>query len=251
MSHKTKSNNTVNILEGAFIVSDAHYSHQRPELLEFIKDIYLKKLQPTQLILMGDIFDALFGGVTFTQEVNQEIIELLNEISLDIEVVYLEGNHDFNLKKIFPSTKVFPISLQPVTCIYNDKKILLAHGDIDNDIGYKIYTSIIRNPIVLFFLAMVDMIFGHYILKKLDLYLGKKDDCKEFVGFKQFIFKRLVNKYSCDYFIEGHFHQNKTIDFEKFIYTNLGVFACNQRYFIVKSFKDIELLQEKIFSKEH
>ena len=249
MSHKTKLNNRLEILDGAFIVSDAHYSHQRPELLDFIKDIHSKKLCPTQLILMGDIFDALFGGVPYTQEVNQEAIRLLNEISLEIEVIYLEGNHDFNLQNIFPHTKVFPISLQPVTCQYKDKKVLLAHGDIEGDFGYKVYTSLIRNRAVLFVLRVVDSLTGHLILKKLDSYLSKKDDCKEFTGLKEYMSKRLENKYSCDYFIEGHFHQNRSVEFEKFVYINLGVFACNQRYFIVKSSRDIELLQENIFSK--
>jgi len=244
MSHKP-----LEIKEGAFIVSDAHYSHQRPQLLEFIKDIHSKKLQPTQLILMGDIFDALFGGVTYTQKINHEVIKLLNEISLCIELIYLEGNHDFNLKNIFPNAKIFPIYLQPVEATCKGKKVLLAHGDIDGDIGYKIYTAIIRNRLVLFLLSIIDSIFGHYILKKLDIYLGKKDDCKEFIGLKKFISKRLHGKYRCDYFIEGHFHQNKTIKYNEFIYINLGVFACNQRYFIVDYSLDMELLQEKTFFK--
>ncbi|MCK4737824.1 MAG: metallophosphoesterase [Sulfurimonas sp.] len=244
-------NSSIEILEGAFIVADAHYSHQRPELLDFIKEIHSKKLQPTQLILMGDIFDALFGGVPYTQKINQEVIKLLNEISLDIEMIYLEGNHDFNLVKIFPHAKIFPISQQPVACQYKDKKILLAHGDIEGDFSYKIYTSLIRNPIVLSVLTLLDSLSAHYILNRLDKYLSKKDDCKEFVGLREYMSKRVENKYSCDYFIEGHFHQNKSIKFDDFIYINLGVFACNQRYFIVESSKDIELLQEKIFSKEN
>jgi UDP-2,3-diacylglucosamine hydrolase len=251
MSHKTEFNSAIEILKGAFVVSDAHYSHQRPELLNFIKEIHSKKLQPTQLILMGDIFDALFGGVAYTQKLNQEVIKLLNDISLYIEVIYLEGNHDFNLQKIFPHVKVFPLALQPVICRYGNKKVLLAHGDIEGDLGYKIYTALIRNPFVLFLLTIIDTISGHYILKRLDKYLSKKDDCKEFTGLKEYMSKRLEKKYSCDYFIEGHFHQNKNIRFDDFTYINLGVFACNQRYFIVESSQDIKLLQEKIFSKEN
>ncbi|MDA7817612.1 metallophosphoesterase [Sulfurimonas sp.] len=239
----------IEILEGAFVVSDAHYSHQRPELLNFIKDIHSKKLQPSQLILMGDIFDALFGGVSYTHKTNEEAISLLNEISQDIEVIYLEGNHDFNLKKVFPFSKVFSISAQPLTCNYGDKTIILAHGDMEVGQGYKIYSSIIRNKIVLFLLSIIDKLLGHYILKKLDNYLSKKDDCNEFTGFREYISKRLEGKYVCDYFVEGHFHQNKTINYEDFIYINLGVFACNQRYFIVKSVQDADLLQENTFSK--
>ena len=62
--------------------------------------------------------------------------------------------------------------------------------------------------------------------------------------FEEFIFKRVKSKYVCDYFIEGHFHQNRVVVFDKFRYINLGVFACNQRYFTVKSSKVLELMEE-------
>ena len=240
----------ITIKEGAFVIADAHYSYLRPELLGLIKDIHSKKLLPTQLIFMGDIFDALFGEVQYTHEMNSHMIELINDISDSLEVIYLEGNHDFNLQNIFVNVKVFPIQTQPIVCNYKDKTLYLAHGDFDGDLFYKIYTTLIRNATVLSVLKSIDNLFSHYILKKLDKYLSKKDDCKEFVGFKEFIDKRLSARVTCDYFIEGHFHQNKTMNFEDFRYINLGAFACNQRYFIVKSLQDKELLEENIFSKE-
>jgi len=240
----------IEIKEGAFVVADAHYSHFRPQLLDFIKEIHSKKLQPTQLLFLGDIFDTLFGEIPCTQQVNKEAIKLLNEISQEIELVYLEGNHDFNLKSIFPYAKVFSIKRQPLACRYNDKVVMLAHGDFGEDMGYKIYTAIIRNPFVLLFLRALNFISSNLILKKLDLYLRKKNDCREFVGFDEFIAKRLGSKYACNYFIEGHFHQNRNIKFDNFRYINLAAFACNQRYFIVKSFKEEELLEENIFFKD-
>ncbi|EDZ62440.1 Metallophosphoesterase [Sulfurimonas gotlandica GD1] len=238
----------IELKEGAFVVSDAHYSHIRPEFLDFLKAIHAKQLQPTQLILMGDIFDTLFGNVPYTQEVNSQAVSILNEISQTIEVIYLEGNHDFNLKKVFPKVKVFGIKEQPLKVEYGSKKVLLAHGDIESPLFYNIYTSIVRNPFVISVLNILDSISRHLIINRLDEYLSKKDDCKEFRGFREFIEKRLDNKYQCNYFIEGHFHQNKMLELEDFRYINLAAFACNQRYFIVKSFKDVELLEENIFS---
>lgn len=243
------SHSQIKIKEGAFVVSDAHYSHLRPELLDFIRAIHSKQFIPPQLILMGDIFDALFGGIPYTYHENVELVQLINEISLEIEVIYLEGNHDFNLTKVFPQAKVFKISQQPVTCSYADKKILLAHGDFGGDFGYKLYVGLIRNPLLLFILKYVDILSNHYILKKLDAYLGKKDDCKEFTGFRAFIERRLSENFMCDYFIEGHFHQNKQLEFDTFTYINLGAFACNQRYFVVKSLQNKALLEENVFSK--
>ena len=80
--------------------------------------------------------------------------------------------------------------------------------------------------------------------------MGEKDDCKEFSWFEESIQKRIAKNYICDYFIEGHFHQNKSFQLDEIKYINLGAFACNQRYFIVKSSKEKELLEENIFSKE-
>ena len=244
------SHNKIEIKEGAYIISDAHYSSKRPELYLLIKDIHSQKIFPTQLLLFGDIFDALFGNVTRTCENNQEMVTMINEISQRIEVIYLEGNHDFNLKKIFPYTQVFSIKEQPIQAMYKDKNVLLAHGDFGEDMGYQIYTSLIRNKFVLIIFNAINTLLGNVILNKLDLYLSKKDDCNEFTGFRKYISKRLENKYTCDYFIEGHFHQNKIINFDNCCYINLAAFACNQRYFIVESSNDKKILQEYGFHKE-
>jgi len=240
--------NHIELKEGAFIISDAHYSHLRPQLLQLIKDIESLKLHPSQLIFMGDIFDALFGNVEHTHNINALMIKLINKISQNIEVIYLEGNHDFNLQKLFPLAKVFSLKQQPVAGNFKDKKLYFAHGDFDGTLGYRVYTSLIRNPFMLFILKTVDALTNHSILNKLDSYLGQKDDCKQFVGFKDFIKNRFKNRYQCDYFIEGHFHQNVSFGIDEFQYVNLAAFACNQRYFIVNSSKEIELLIEEKLS---
>ncbi|QSZ41165.1 UDP-2,3-diacylglucosamine hydrolase [Sulfurimonas aquatica] len=240
----------IELLEGAFVISDAHYSDLRPELLALIKDIHSKKLLPSQIVFMGDIFDALFGEVPYTHSINEEMITLINEINQEIEVIYLEGNHDFNLESVFPNAKIFSLNEQPVSCNFKGKKVCLAHGDFDVSLSYSIYSGVIRNSTVLSTLKIIDNFTNHYILKKLDSFLAKKDDCKEFIGFRDFISKRELEKFECDYFIEGHFHQNSAFSFDNFYYINLAAFACNQRYFIVESSDNKELLKEEKFSKE-
>lgn len=238
----------IEIKDGAIIISDAHYSSSRPELLDFFKDIKDKKINPLQIIFMGDIFDALFGIVKRTYTQNQKLIDIINHLSSYIEIIYLEGNHDFNLKKIFPNIKVFTISSQPLVCKTNDKKIYLAHGDFNINNGYKVYTAIIRNRVVLFILNILNAIFGNFILDYINKHLSKKNDCAKINNFQSIIKNRLNNRYKCDYFIEGHYHQNKFFKLNDFYYINLDAFACNQRYFIVDFAKD-KLLTSKKYLK--
>ena len=239
----------IELLAGACIISDAHYSNLRPELLLFIKEIESGKIKVTQLLLMGDIFDTLFGEVSFTHDLNSELIDSLNLISQNIELIYLEGNHDFNLQNIFPKAKVYSLTNQPLICSYNNKKIALAHGDFDLGFIYKTYSFLIRNSFILWILGLIDQITDHSIIKKLDKHLSKKDDCKEFIGFKKYVQSRSLELYKCDYFIEGHYHQNSSFTFTQYKYINLAAFACNQRYFIVKSIKDNELLEENSYKE--
>jgi UDP-2,3-diacylglucosamine hydrolase len=236
--------------EGAILISDAHYSAEKPELFSFLQKIDTGTIKASQLVFMGDIFDALFGSISYTYEKNKKLISLIERIAQTTEVLYLEGNHDFNLSKVFHTPQIIPIARQPLTLTFKDKKVLLAHGDFDGKRAYKIYTALIRNPFVLFILKYVDIVSGHGILKNVEAHLEKKDDCKELAWFEGFIKQRFAKRFACDYFIEGHFHQNKRIELPEFSYINLGAFACNQRYFIVKSTQDNKLIVEEQCYKE-
>ena len=240
MSHKLQ--------EGAIVISDAHFSTKRPQLLGFLHKIANQEISTPQLILMGDIFDALFGSIEYTYQENEEVISLLKKIADRIEVVYLEGNHDFNLKTIFTNMKVYPISMQPVKCSWGEKTVWLAHGDYDAPFGYRLYTALIRNPIVLKLLKPLDNLFNHFILNFVYRHLQKKEDCKELAWFESFLYDRFAQRIDCDILIEGHFHQNKTFQIGKTYYINLGAFACNQRYFIVQSPQESMILKEKNYS---
>ena len=239
------------IKEGALVLSDVHYSHKRPQLLDFLKDILSQKISATQLILMGDIFDLLFGQISTTHKRNTEVIDTLNAISEVLEVHYLEGNHDYALKKLFAKIYIYPLATQPLTCKYKDKTVMLAHGDFNISKGYKYYSNLIRLDSIMYFLAFINFFMRGFIIKKLDTYLNKKEDCNDFKGFETYITRRLEGfEGECDYFIEGHFHQNKTFKVINFVYINVAAFACNQRYFIVESSKQDILRLTEVMYKE-
>lgn len=240
------------IRSGAVFVSDAHYSDLRPELFGFLRTIEEQVEKIPQLILMGDIFDLLFGEIPLTHERNKEAVETLRRISEKIEVLYLEGNHDYNLAKLFPKVAVFPLSKQPLQCTHEGKRVCLAHGDFGTDLGYRIYTAVIRNPLVMKLLNLLNRVGNRFITDRLDAYLAKKEDCKEFSGFEAYIRKRLksLDLVGCDYFIEGHYHQNRQFDLGSCRYVNLPAFACKEKYVIVQSGNAGELFKEAAYNED-
>ncbi len=220
------------LLEGAIFISDAHYSFKHRELLDFLKAIRAQEIQTPQLILMGDIFDLLFGGIAKTVERNQEAVDLINTLSDNIEIIYLEGNHDFNLASIFPGVQTFSIKQQPVVCEYRGETVALAHGDFDGAFGYRFYTALIRNHSVLRILSFLNGVGKQFILNALDAKLAKKDDCQKMYTFENYITKHLakqnLEKYAL--FIEGHHHQDLSFEIDGCTYVNLPAFACGTEY---------------------
>lgn len=238
--------------EGAILVADSHYAPWREPFIDFLRALKSGAKQTNQLILMGDNFDLLFGPVTQTHQLNAEAIELLNTLSHSIEIIYLEGNHDFRLSSLFPNIRVIPLEKQPLYLAFGDEKIALLHGDIHTPLGYRIYTALIRNSYILKVLNAINQLFDGVIIERLRLQMERKKHCHPIADFET-IAHRLESESwinQCDVVIEGHYHQNQSFHFKTYRYINLGAFACNERVYVVKSSQNQINLDEVIFSKE-
>ena len=213
--------------DGALLIADAHYpNHKKEQFLALLQDIKEGKIRAKQLILMGDIFDLLVGNSPYLKAKFAKEIELLEEIAKEIEVIYLEGNHDFCLDLIFQNIKIISISAQPLVMEYNGILYGFSHGDkFAQSFGYKLYTKAIRNR---YLLKILPDIIAKYKLNQ----MAQKKLCKEILNF-ELLAKDISKKYKTNYIIEGHFHQGKRVD----NYIALPSFACNCQYTI---FKDLD-----------
>lgn len=243
---------SLKLQEGAILIADAHCAPWRTPFIDFLRALESGEIHTPQLILMGDVFDLLFGPIPSTHTPNHEAIALLNRLSEKIEILYLEGNHDFLLTKLFRDIVVVPRQNQPLVLEYADQKIALSHGDTQMGIGYEIYTALIRNRFILGMLRTIDTIGGGWIVARLEEMMKRKSHCRPIDRFESIISRRLeASAYEgYDVLIEGHFHQNRSIQFPHMEYINLGAFACNERYFTVQSIQNKPLLDEAVFRKE-
>jgi len=223
----------ISIKNEALFIADAHYQKGvREELYNLLSSIKSKKIKTTQIIFMGDIFDLLVGSISYTIKQNQKIIDLINKISKDIEIIYFEGNHDFNLKKIFPNIKIIPYKDQPTTVKFFDKTIAISHGDSFNSIKYNIYTAIIRSKIALLLLNMIDNLFKNSISKKILKKQKNKNLCKKSKDIQN-ISKQKFKIYDItlkefDLILEGHYHEDMEFVYGKRVYKFLPSYACQK-----------------------
>ena len=217
----------LSLKDDAIFVADAHLNKKNLEFEVFLEKLHSKEITTTQLILMGDIFDFISGESKYFIKLYEKSINLLNKLSNEMQIIYLEGNHDYNLQNLFPNIKVFKIEQQPIQMKFNDELIALSHGDNFVGGGYKVYTKIIRNYPLLVFLNMID--FGNFISKKIEQGLLGKTICRDFTGFEEFAKRRLSN-YSQKTVIEGHYHQGKTVIDGNKKYINIPSLTCQKEY---------------------
>lgn len=236
--------------EGAILIADAHCAPWRTSFIDFLHALESDEIVTPQLILMGDIFDMLYGPIPRSYRYSTEGMDLLNRLSKKIQIIYLEGNHDFLLGDLFPDLTVIRREEQPIVMDYKGKKVALSHGDSAMGLGYELYTALIRSPLVLSLLRLIDTLGNGCIVGWLEKQMKRKSHCRNIEDFEGLTMKRIktFHSESIDVLIEGHFHQNRSIKFPQFDYINVGAFACNERYFTVQSNQNKTLLRECSFS---
>jgi len=234
------------IQEGALFIADAHDSAERSFFFDFL--LHVKQNPPPQLFLMGDMFDLLVGTVVHGVTQYQRYIDLIEEIGKGCEVFYFEGNHDFDLSKLFNHVKIIPIEAQPLTCkLPSGKTCLLLHGDkYGGTLLNRAYTKTIRNKSVLKILNFIDEHTHSSISKKIQKDQRTKNLCRRIENFATQIQHKLHFYPKTDVIAEGHYHQNVAFMDSNVHYINFPSFACNQSYFSVQSSSETEFAHKQL-----
>jgi UDP-2,3-diacylglucosamine hydrolase len=217
----------LNIKQGAIFVADSHYNKKNKQFLVLLEKLDKKDIKTTQLFLMGDMMDFISGESRYFIQQNSDVINLINKLSNDIDIIYLEGNHDYNLEKLFPKVKVIKRENQPLFAKFENKTISLAHGDNFINWKYDLYCKFIRNTIFLRFMNFIDI--NYFISKKIENALVKKNICHKMKNFEQIVSKRLKN-YNTDIVIEGHYHQGNNYLIDEKEYINIPSLCCQNLY---------------------
>ena len=230
----------LSIKQGAIFVADSHFNQKNKELLIFLEKVESKEIVTTQLFLMGDMIDFISGESRYFIKQNSDVINLLNKLSNEIEIIYLEGNHDYNLTTIFPNINVIKRENQPLLAKFEDKTVALSHGDNFINWKYDLYCKFIRNTIFLRFMNFIDVNF--FISKKIEDSLVKKNICHKMRNFEEIVSRRVKN-YDSNIIIEGHYHQGNRYLIDEKLYINIPSLCCQKQYIKII---DLEFKEERI-----
>ncbi|WP_104698047.1 MULTISPECIES: UDP-2,3-diacylglucosamine diphosphatase [unclassified Helicobacter] len=219
------------IKEGALFIADAHFLDSDKKAFDFFDSLI--QSPPVQVFFMGDIFHFLIGHIPTSLKEHLPLLQKINQLSQKTEVFYFEGNHDFAIPfSIFPKVKIYTRKLQPALFYFEDKKILLAHGDLFISFLYSFYISSMNTPLILALLKIIDKISFGFIYR-----IAKKMVIKKQISFlkntNNFIQKRLqaYNNFSkqkhldFDAVIEGHFHTT----LKQYNYLAIPSFYCHKK----------------------
>jgi UDP-2,3-diacylglucosamine hydrolase len=141
-------------------VGDAHFAFgdgdRRKHFLHFITN---NKSTLNTLVIMGDFFDFWFGFRDLSPLIREygDILKLLKQLRSDgVEVIYLEGNHEFRLGSFLRDRLGIKIYEHCAEIDLDGKKVFLAHGDRSYPtVSHRILTWLLRNRLTYLLISLL------------------------------------------------------------------------------------------------
>lgn len=214
------------------VLSDIHLGTVGCHAKELLK--YLKSIQPTKVVLNGDIIDIWQFKKKYWPKSHMKIIKhIIGWVSKGIEVVYITGNHDEMLRK-FVGFQMGTLSIENKIFLELDgRKAWFFHGDVfDVTMQHSRWLAklgAIGYDVLIIISGMVNTMRNIVGFEKVSFSKKIKNKVKGAVKFVN-NFEKVVtdialdNKY--DFVICGHIHQPeiKRVDREgsKTVYLNSG-----------------------------
>jgi UDP-2,3-diacylglucosamine hydrolase len=226
-------------MKKTFFISDAHLgsSWSKSESLKFEKlSSFLNHVADNgeRLFIVGDLFDFWFEYRTVIPRGYSKVLCALSHLrSLDIEMHYVAGNHDFWMRNFLSQELDIRLHFDEVDYTINGKRFYIFHGDglARNDYGYRLLKKIFRNRINIFLYGLIHPDIGIPLAKWISSLSRKHTEHDTPPDDKDYIAKA-KEKFEAgfDYAIFGHLHVPKTQKYDQKRYVNLGDWIENFSY---------------------
>jgi UDP-2,3-diacylglucosamine hydrolase len=230
-------------------VSDAHLSGREPEEMEvFLRFLNSEKERMSHLVILGDLFEFLFGFKKKPADVEafpfSEYLPILEGLQSlyrqGVRIKYFEGNHDFSLRSFFSDrfgmkVEVFPEGSEE---FIGGRRAFIAHGDLSNSKlwTYRVFRRLLKNQWTYALIETVGPGFSRRVAKWLSQKSYRRNHVLLCSGpppeFKSFAHQKFLEGF--DLVILGHSHfaeeVEERLDGKKCFYYNVGDWVDHRSY---------------------
>ncbi len=133
-------------------VSDAHFTENDTDEMEvFLRFLDSERHRMGDLVILGDLFEFLFGFTRFDFSEYLPVLKTLDRLSgQGIRIKYFEGNHDFYLRHLFSEQLGMQVDVYPEGGEerLGGKRTFLSHGDLSNEEMWRsrAFRKALKNP---------------------------------------------------------------------------------------------------------
>jgi len=207
----------------------------------FIAFLETEKDRVAHLVILGDLFEFLFGFKKTPQAASSpfvfnEYLPVLKQLQRLSErgicMTYMEGNHDFRLKSFFQEHFEMEVEVHPREADkrLGDKRVYLAHGDLSNpkQWKYRALRRILKNPVTYGLIDLVGPSSARRVAEKLNnmsyqvVHRGLPSNPP--TAFRTFAHQKFLEGF--DLVILGHSHVpeevEEWVDGRRCLYLNVG-----------------------------
>ncbi len=235
----------------SFFISDLHFGlldekSEKQREREFVEFLKFCNGKIDKLFILGDLFDYWFEYKRVVQKGYFRTFTALQDlVESGIEVHYFIGNHDFMHGDFFEKEIGVILHEKELKIELSGKKFFLGHGDglVENDLGYKILKSVLRNKITQKLYSIFHPDFGIWLAssssKKSRDYTTDKSYGK-IDGLFEAAKKKIDDGF--DFVLLGHSHIRRHENYKDGEYINLGTWLSKPCYASFESDK-IEIIE--------
>lgn len=135
-----------------FVLSDLHVLGADDPIYASLLRLMREQVRAEDvLVLAGDIFDVFVGDKPiFLRRYEAFVRELENLSARGVEVHYIEGNHDFLVRKAFGRIPGVTVHPRDASVQLRGARFYFAHGDLVDpaDFGYRALRAFFRSPMI-------------------------------------------------------------------------------------------------------
>ena len=214
------------------VLSDLHIrrsdSPVAKALVRLLRD--LRTLEhPSELWLLGDIFDLLIGPYPFWLNVYAEIFDELRALQkTGCRILWIEGNHDFHFAQAVAEIPIEVLDGE-IELSIEGRKVFLSHGDLVNqdDKSYQKWRATTRDPSFRKRLSRVPSILAQLLLRPFAEAVSRRS--RKYSGLHELDLKNMHRSFARSKFdagfdavFMGHCHVEDLFFQGQHFYLNLG-----------------------------